>query len=212
MKPRFGLYVAYLQEDSEEQRDAIRTALRHGQAELVEEFVESDNKRFIGLKQACLVAHDIKGTVITPTFSTIEKSLTALTILIENRTRVIVVDEPEMSDAQYNKKHIKIMFNRAVKRRDNIKKGLRKAKQIGKKLGAPKGSSNLKLARKANIVKFKKFRQLVLPYIKECRDLGAKTRKEVAACLEAKKIRTASGKSRWYESSIRNIEIGEQND
>jgi len=207
MKARFGLYVGYL--ESDDLREVIDEALSLGDAELIDEFVETDFKKFPALKNACEVARENKAVVITPTFKRIGSSLTALNILVKNRVKIVVVDEPYIEESRSVKDFIILMRNQAEfqlrSHSKRVKKGLDKAKAKGKKLGAPLGSENLKLARKANLAKAEEFRNRTYPIILDLKAKGAKTNKEIARGLEARGILTSTGKSKWYESSIQMV-------
>lgn len=209
MKARFGLYVGYLEEDDDKLREVIDEALSLGDAELIEEFVERDFKKFPSLKNACEVARENKAVVITPTFKRIGSSLTALNILVKNKVKIIVVDEPYIEESRSVKDLIILMRNQAEYQLEThskrVMQGLDKAKAKGKKFGAPSGSENLFLARKANINKAEEFRSRIYPIVLDLKAKGARTNKEIARGLEARGILTSTGNSKWFESSIRMV-------
>ena len=217
MKARFGLFVGYLQDDSDKLREVIDEALSLGDAELIDEFVESDFKKFPALENACAVAKENKAVVITPTFKRIGSSLAALNILVKNKVKIVVVDEPFIEESRSVKDLIILMRDQAEYQLEThskkVRQGLNKARAKGKKFGAPLGSKNLKLARKANMHKAEEFTNRIYPIILDLKSKGARTNKEIARGLEARGILTSSGKSKWYESSIRMvIKKGEKND
>ena len=209
MKPRFGLYVGYLQEDDAELRDVIRQALSVGECELIDEFVETDFKRFPALTEACAVAKENKAIIITPTMRNIEFKLAPLRILYESRVKIIVCDDKWWQSSNQSIKNLTRMRDQAEnyieEHSKKVKRGLKKAKAAGKKLGAPKNSENLKLAYKANSAKAEKFRREIMPIINNIRAKGAKTNQEIADALSDLNVKTAMGKSKWFESTVRNV-------
>ena len=207
LKPRFGLYVGYLQDEG--LSHLIREALSLGEPELIEEFVETDPKGFTVLKDACSVAKDNKAILITPTFKGLWNELTALTILYESRVKLLVLDDPLWKDSNTNLQLLEGMKRQAFERIDThskrVREGLGRAKALGKKFGAPINSTNLKLAYKGSSDKAKKFRNEIMPIINHLKEKGATTNQEIADALTALNVTTAMGKSKWFESTVRKI-------
>ena len=214
IKPRFGLYVGYLEEDSDQLRQELQNILRQGDGEIIEEFIEDDFKHYPQLKNALQVAQDSQAILLTPTFDRLQFSLNALAQIVASNVKVIVADDPLMLDERQNIVLIKRMNHMAksklVEHSRKVSEGLKRAKKAGKKFGPPLGSSNNKLAGMANLAKAEKFRETIRPIIADLKSKGAVTLDDIARGLEARNVPTAKGGSKWYASSVRNVIKGEE--
>jgi hypothetical protein len=97
-----------------------------------------------------------------------------------------------------------------LKRRVNTceltKAGLAAAKARGVKLGNPNlragSSAAVAVARDAHTQQARQRALAVLPFITAAQRAGAVTLREIAAAMEARGIRTPSGRGRWHAATI----------
>lgn len=213
MKPR--PYVAYYRVSTDRQgrsglgldaqQQAVQAYLK-GRGQLVTSYTEiesgkkKDRPQLAAALDAC---RRHKAALVIAKLDRLARNVHFISGLMESGAEFVAVDMPEASRLTL---HIMAAFaehERAVISQ-RTKDALQIAKTRGVKLGSP--SPKIGAAMRSQVLREKaeRFRDIILPIIRELQAQGVTSYNAIARALNARGVPTANG-GRWHDTTVRNI-------
>jgi DNA invertase Pin-like site-specific DNA recombinase len=192
----------------EAQREAVARFVAGIGGQVIAEHVEvesgKDNAR-PKLAEAMAACRVMRATLLVAKLDRLSRNLAFLANLMEAKTDFVCCDNPHATPFTLH-----ILAAVAEHERSMIstrtKAALAAAKARGVKLGNPNlragSSAAVAVARDAHTQQARQRALAVLPFITAAQRAGAVTLREIAAAMEARGIRTPSGRGRWHAATI----------
>lgn len=211
-------FVSYLRVSTEQQgrsglgleaqREAVARFVTGIGGQVIAEFVEIEtgkNNARPKLAEAMAACRVMRATLVVAKLDRLSRNVAFLATLMETKVDFVCCDNPHATSFTLH-----ILAAVAEHERGMIsartKAALAAAKARGKKLGNPHlkpgSAAGTALARDAHTQQAHQRAQTIMPFIAAARRAGATTLREIAAAMEARGIRTPSGRGRWHAATV----------
>jgi DNA invertase Pin-like site-specific DNA recombinase len=189
----------------EAQQEAVHGFLRR-RGEIITAFTEvesgkrNDRPQIAAALDAC---RKHKAVLVIAKLDRLARNVHFISGLMESGVEFVAVDMPEASRLTIHilaavAEHERVMISQRTK------DALRAAKARGTKLGSPAPKNGAAVRSHVLQEKAARFRNGVLPVIKELQSQGIISYKGIASTLNARGVLTANNR-RWYGGTVRNI-------
>lgn len=219
-----GKFIAYYRVSTQKQgqsglgldaqKQIVQDHLNGGDWELIDEFTEiesgkrSDRKR-PQLRKALDACNKEGATLVIAKLDRLTRNVAFLSYLLEAKTDFVACDIPDFGNPAQNKFMLNMMANVAEYEANLIsqrtKVGLEQAKKRGTRLGTP----SPKAGSSAGIKKIQEgadeYATETYKVIQELQNYGCDTLQKICQGLEARGVKTARNKVKWYPSSVKGI-------
>lgn len=199
----------------EAQREAVKTYLKGGDWQIVNEFTEVESGRNSdrpALEKALATARQHQGALVVSNVDWLTRSVPFLSRLLEAGVDVRFVDLPQIEGAIGRfllRQMVAVAELEASMISARTKAALAAAKRRGKKLGGNRGvkpSPKMRAASKAALHRRAEARAAdIAPVIAELRVAGATSLRAIAAGLNEKRIPTSRGSGEWSAVQVARV-------
>ena len=189
----------------------LRNYAAERNARIVERHLERDDRRLPALRAAIADAHLHDAIIVAPTFTLAANSLTALTLILQARAKVVALDIPALAEGVASVDVLKMMQQLARQRTEErsrvTKLGQARAVAAGKKIGNPDVRGATRAASKKRQAEALEFARRVAKEIEKIERAGFVTLREIARELENRRVLTAKGRVKWHGSAVRYVKL-----
>jgi DNA invertase Pin-like site-specific DNA recombinase len=194
------------------QREAVARFVAGSGGQVIAEYVEVEsgkNNARPKLNEALAACRVMRATLLVAKLDRLSRNLAFLANLMESKADFLCCDNPHATPFTLH-----ILAAVAEHERGMIsartKAALAAAKTRGVRLGNPRlqggGAEATAAARAVHTDKARQRALAVLPFIYAARRAGARSLRDVAAAMEARGVRTPSGRGRWHAATVLAVE------
>ncbi len=196
----------------EAQREAVARFVAGSDGQVVGEFLEvetgkhSDRPQLAAAMATCRATRAI---LLVAKLDRLSRNVAFLSGIMESKVDFVCCDNPHATPFTLHilaavAEHERVMIS------TRTKAALAAAKARGKRLGNPNlrpgDAAGTAIARSAHSEQAYQRALTILPFIAAARRAGAVTLQEVASAMEARGIRTPSGRGRWHAATVLQVE------
>jgi DNA invertase Pin-like site-specific DNA recombinase len=192
----------------EAQREAVARFVAGIGGQVIAEYVEIEtgkNNARPKLATAMAACRAMRATMLVAKLDRLSRNVAFLSVIMESKVDFLCCDNPHATPFTLH-----ILGAVAEHERGMISARTKAALAAAKARGVKLGNPNLRagspvataLARDAHIQQAHQRAQTIMPFIEAARRAGATTLREIAAAMEARGIRTPSGRGRWHAATV----------
>lgn len=208
------MYIAYYRVSTDRQGqsglglEAQQQAVKQYADQIIHSFTEIESGKLDDrpqLQAAIAMCKSTGATLLIAKIDRLSRQAAFLLTLRDSGVQILAADMPNAGTLEFGIRAVVAQHEREeISKR--TKAALQAAKARGVRLGSPspwKGGVAASKAKQANACAHA---QQVLPFVHAARTkAGATSLREIAACLSARGVRTASGSTEWHASQVKRV-------